>query len=67
MDNEKINSISVITSTICNLNCKFCYLHKNNSYKEYHKMLTQAWENGDYVNNVKLALTNLNHDLNDVE
>lgn len=67
MDNEKINSISVITSTICNLNCKFCYLHKNNSYKEYHKLLTQAWENGDYVNNVKLALMNLNHDLNDIE
>lgn len=64
---DKLHSISVITSSICNLNCKFCYLHKNEAYKEYHKLLTQAWEDGSYVNNIVQCITKLGHKTTEVE
>ena len=46
-----VNSISLISSTTCNLNCSFCYLHKNQSYKEFAKLVRQAWADGSYLNN----------------
>lgn len=67
MQNNKVVNISVITSAICNLNCSFCYLHKNQAYKEYHKFLQQAWEDGSYVNNIKMVLEKMGNNLSDVE
>ena len=46
-----INTISLISSTTCNLNCSFCYLHKNQSYKEFDKLVRQAWADGSYLDN----------------
>lgn len=46
-----INNISLISSTTCNLNCSFCYLHKNQSYKEFDKLVRQAWADGSYLDN----------------
>lgn len=63
---EKVVSISVITSSTCNLNCSFCYLHKNQAYKEYHKLLKEAWQDGSYVNNVKLTIEKMGNNLNDI-
>ena len=34
----EVQTISLISSTTCNLNCSFCYLHKNQSYKEFDKL-----------------------------
>ena len=46
-----VNSISLISSTTCNLDCSFCYLHKNQSYKEFDKLVRQAWADGSYLDN----------------
>lgn len=47
----EVQTISLISSTTCNLNCSFCYLHKNQSYKEFDKLVRQAWADGSYLNN----------------
>lgn len=67
MFNKKILSLSVITSSACNLNCSFCYLHKNNSYKEFHKLLTKAWEDGTYIKNLDKVFTKLEANKNDIQ
>lgn len=46
-----IHSISLISASVCNLNCSFCYLHKNQSYKEFSKLVRQAWADGSYIDN----------------
>lgn len=54
--NSNIKSISLFTSSICNLNCSYCYLYKSNTYHSYDKEIIQAWETGEYLNNVKKSL-----------
>ena len=46
-----INNISLISSTTCNLNCSFCYLHKNQSYKEFDKLVRYERADGSYLDN----------------
>lgn len=59
---KPICSISVISSSVCNLNCSFCYLHKNSSYKEYDKLVRAAWQDGSYLDNVLNTVKGLNGD-----
>lgn len=49
---REMHSLSVISSSVCNLNCSFCYLHKNQSYKEFDSLVRQAWQDGSYVDNL---------------
>jgi organic radical activating enzyme len=42
-DNREIGSITFISSAVCNLNCSFCYLHKNKSYKKFNEINRKAW------------------------
>lgn len=58
---KKIESISVISSSICNLNCSFCYLHSNQAYKEFHKLVHEAWNNGTYLKNIEQTLNSLGY------
>lgn len=48
-----IDSLTIISSATCNLNCSFCYLHKNKAYKEYNKLVHEAWQSGEYLQNIK--------------
>ena len=48
----KLHCISILSSSICNLNCPFCYLHKNESYKVYDNIIREAWKDGSYINNI---------------
>lgn len=66
-DKLQIKSLSLISSVTCNLNCSFCYLNKNNSYKEFDKLVRQAWQNGSYIGNVIDTLDALNVDLETID
>lgn len=64
---RKITSISVISSSVCNLKCSFCYLHKNQSYKIYDKIIQQAWKDKTYVPNIIRTLEAINANNKDVD
>lgn len=55
---EKLNikrspeKIELITSTGCNLNCKYCFLHKNTSYHEEDVKTLQAIQDGTFIKNI---------------
>lgn len=63
---EPIKTLSVITSSICNLNCGFCYLHKNKAYSEFNKKIAEAWDDQTYLENVEKAVLALGSSLNEV-
>ena len=68
MQQEKeLISISLISSTTCNLNCSFCYLHKNESYKLYDKIVREYWNNGKYIINAYNTVKAFPADPNKVE
>lgn len=53
MNKHDISCVCFMTASSCNLNCSFCYLHKNESFKEFDKEILQAWDDGSYITNVK--------------
>ena len=53
MNKHDISCVCFMTASSCNLNCSFCYLHKNESFKEFDKEIFQAWDDGSYITNVK--------------
>lgn len=55
-----VHTISLISSTTCNLNCSFCYLHKNQSYKDFDKLVRQAWADGSYLDNALKTVERFN-------
>lgn len=61
-----VRNISFFSSSICNLNCSFCYLHKNNSYKTYDEIIVKAWEDQSYIDNVVKSLKKLEEDPNQI-
>ena len=67
MQQKNIISISLISSTTCNLNCSFCYLHKNESYKLYDKIVREHWANGKYIINAYNTVKAFPADPNNVE
>lgn len=63
LENKRhIHGISLISSSICNLTCSFCYLHKNNAYRKYNVEVQEAWLDGSYIDNVLNTLLKLNSD-----
>lgn len=64
---NRVFSLSVITSSTCNLDCKFCYLHKNKVNHEYNNLIRQAWIDGSYVQNLNKVFEKMGNDKNDVE
>lgn len=55
-------NVSIITTALCNLNCSFCYLHKNKAYKEYDKIIQEALLDGSYIENMKQTIKKINED-----
>lgn len=52
-------TLSVLGATKCNLNCSYCFLHKNPAYIEEDAKLVQAYKDGSYIKNIKKTLTEL--------
>jgi organic radical activating enzyme len=55
-------SIMVLGSSVCNLNCSYCYLedqHQTNAYVLLNKEIQKAWKNGTYVENIKKVFSEL--------
>lgn len=51
-----IKALMVLGSSVCNLQCDYCYLrdqHKSNAYVLLNKEIQEAWKNGSYVENIK--------------
>lgn len=55
-----IKSITLLTSSACNLNCSFCYLHKTPSLINYDKEVLQAWVDKTYISTVQKSLIKFN-------
>lgn len=62
-----IKSLTLITSSSCNLNCSYCFLHKNNAYKEFDKNIYQAFQDGSYIKNVLKTFKSMEWDCNNVD
>lgn len=66
MVKKTINGITIITSSICNLKCSYCFLHKNESFKIFNSEVQKAWETGTYLINIEKSLNKLNINYNDI-
>lgn len=62
-----IKSLTLITSSVCNLDCSYCFLHKNQAYKEYDKAIHAAFQNGTYLQNVVNTFKTMNWDCNNID
>lgn len=51
--------LSVLGATKCNLNCSYCFLHKNPAYLEEDEKLVASFKNGEYIKNIKKTITKL--------
>ena len=61
-EDSYIQKLMVLGSSVCNLECSYCYLHdqhKNNAYVLLNKEIQKAWLNGEYVNNIKKVFKEL--------
>ena len=60
-----INKLMVLASSVCNLQCEYCYLrdqHKNSSYVLLNKEIQKAWLDGSYVENIKKVFNEIGSD-----
>lgn len=55
-----INAIDLLSSSCCNMNCSFCYLHKNNAYKILNDQVLKAYELNNYFDICKDVILKLN-------
>ena len=62
VEEEKV--LGIISAAKCNLNCSYCYLHKNNSYLNEDKLISEAMRDGTYINNIKRTLIALKENIN---
>lgn len=64
---NKIEQVSLLGSSICNLQCKYCYLHNQETKEFYHKLndeVQMGWKNHSYVNNIKRVFEKIGADPN---
>lgn len=52
-------SIALIGSSVCNLQCSYCFLHKTSAYIEEDKNIVAALESGLFLSNVSKSLDKL--------
>lgn len=62
MEQKKV--LGIISAAKCNLNCSYCYLHKNQSYIEEDKKIIAAMQDGSFLTNIKRSLYALNESYN---
>lgn len=65
--NNEITAISILASGRCNLNCKYCFLHKNKSLYELDKLVQKSWEDGTYITNIVSSLKKLNANFENIK
>lgn len=56
MKYSHIAQVSVLGSSICNLNCSYCYLHEqhySNAYGLLNQEIQQSWIDGTYAQNIR--------------
>lgn len=59
---SNITKLMVLGSSVCNLQCDYCYLrdqHKNNAYVLLNKEIQKAWKDGTYVENIKKVFSEI--------
>lgn len=69
-DTSYIKKLMVLGSSVCNLQCNYCFLkdqHKNNAYVLLNKEIQKAWKDGSYVENIKKVFTEIESDPNRVD
>lgn len=66
-EKKALKTIEVITSSACNLNCSFCYLHKNKAYQEFNQNVLNAWNDFSYIKNIERSVICLGHNLDYVD
>lgn len=67
---QNLTQLQILASSICNLNCEYCYLQdneKNNAYAILNNKIQKAWLDGTYVENIKKVFVKLNSDPNQME
>lgn len=50
---NNIDQVDLISNSICDLKCQFCFLHKNKFFQKYNTIVQNAWKDGTYVKNIK--------------
>lgn len=43
-------------SSVCNLRCAYCFLHKNKAYEEEDKNIVQSLKDGSFIKNICFSL-----------
>lgn len=51
-----VKTLILLTSSACNLNCSFCYLHKDKALIDYDKKILQSWQEKSYIQTVQDSL-----------
>lgn len=59
--------LSILGATKCNLNCSYCFLHKNPAYVEEDIKLVNVLKDGSYIKNIKKTITKLDIDYKDFD
>lgn len=66
LNDLNLKAITVMISAKCNLNCNFCFLHKNTAFLEYDKIIQDAWKNFTYIKNLEKVLNKLKVDTTNI-
>lgn len=59
LNNNIVDSICILTSGKCNLNCKYCYFYNNNSFNLIDEKIQNSWIDKTYLQNIQLTLNKL--------
>ena len=59
---DTVRALTLFVSGSCNLNCSYCYIHKNPALKIIDKEIRDAWRTGTYIKNIKKVFNKMNVD-----
>ena len=63
---DTVRAMTLFVSGSCNLNCSYCYIHKNPALKIIDKEIKDAWETGEYLKTVKKVFNKMGAHLDKV-
>lgn len=64
---HQMSTISLISSSRCNLKCSFCYLHKIAACNKFDDIIIKAFQDGSYIENVHNSLEALKVSSKDIK
>lgn len=56
--NKRMCAVELFSSSVCNLNCSYCYIPKNKEMSLYHKKILEKLEDGTFIENLKALYGN---------